>query len=92
MQTQSMVDELKLSDKQTQEVSAINLKYMKKITEAFESIKGDREAMRAKMNELRTQMTAEFKTVLTSEQFAKLQEMEKQMNAERRQAPPAEAK
>lgn len=92
MQTQSMVDELKLSDKQTQEVSAINLKYMKKITEAFESIKGDREAMRSRMNELRTQMTDEFKTVLTPEQFAKLQEMEKQMNAERRQAPPAEAK
>ncbi len=48
--------------------------------------------MRSRMNELRTQMTDEFKTVLTPEQFAKLQEMEKQMNAERRQAPPGEPK
>jgi len=65
---------------------------MNKITEAFESNKGDREAMRAKMNELRTQMTAEFKTVLTAEQFAKLQEMERKMNEERRQGPPGEPK
>jgi Spy/CpxP family protein refolding chaperone len=84
MQTQTMVDELKLSDKQTQEVSAINLKYMKKITEALESIKGDREAMRSKMNELRTQMAAEFKAVLTADQFVQLQEMEQKVRNERR--------
>lgn len=84
MQTQTMVDELKLSDKQTQEVSAINLKYMKKITEALESDKGDRDVMRSKMDELRTQMTAEFKAVLTADQFVQLQEMEKRMRNERR--------
>lgn len=92
MQTQTMVDELKLSDIQTQSVSAINLKYMKKITEAFESIKGDREAMRSKMNELRTQMSAEFKAVLTAAQFAQLQEMEKKMRDERRSGPPEDSK
>jgi Spy/CpxP family protein refolding chaperone len=92
MQTKSMVEELKLSDEQTQEVSAINLKYMKKIDEAFHSGKEDRDALRAKMDGFKTQMTAEFKAVLTADQFVQLQTMEKKIQEERRQDSPGEPK
>jgi len=70
MQTKMMVDSLSLSTKQGEKVKEINLKYANKQKEARSAnADGDWEKMRAAMEALRTEQSAELKTVLTQEQF-----------------------
>jgi periplasmic protein CpxP/Spy len=84
-QTDRMVEDLKLNDKQTTEVQAINLKYSKKMGEIFQAGagQGDREANRKKMDEMNIQKNAELKKVFTAEQYKKYEELEKQRQEER---------
>jgi periplasmic protein CpxP/Spy len=77
-QTDEMVKDLGLDAKQTEKVSAINKKYSDKMSQLFQSSQGNREGMREKMQELSKQKNDELKTVLTAEQFTKLQDLEKQ--------------
>jgi uncharacterized protein YfdQ (DUF2303 family) len=85
-QTERMVEELKLNEKQKTEAQAINLKYSKKIREIFQAGggQGDWEANRKKMDEVNTQKNAELKIVFTAEQYKKHEELEKQRQEERR--------
>jgi len=70
MQTKMMVDSLSLSTKQGEKVKEINLKYANKQKEVRSAnADGDWEKMRVVMDALRTEQSAELKTVLTQEQF-----------------------
>ncbi len=76
MQTKMMVDSLSLSTKQGEKVKEINLKYANKQKEARSAnADGDWEKMRATMEALRTEQSAELKTVLTQEQYDRWQKI-----------------
>lgn len=85
-QTDQMVEDLKLNDKQKTEVQAINVKYSKKMGEIFQAGggQGNWEANRKKMDEMNTQKNAELKKVFTADQYKKYEELEKQRQEERR--------
>ena len=79
MQTEMMKKELNLSDKQTTEVSAINLKFAKKMDEQRKNSDGDREAMHEEMEAMQEERNAELKKVLTEEQYEKMLAKEEEM-------------
>ncbi len=79
MQTEMMKKELNLSDKQTTEVSAINLKFAKKMDEQRKNSEGDREAMHKQMETMQKERNAELKEVLTDEQYEKFLKKEEEM-------------
>lgn len=84
MQTEHMATELGLNDKQKTEIEAINLKYAKKMQEIFKAgPSGDRETMRKNMEEINTSRNAEYKKVLTAEQYKKFEASEKTRQEER---------
>ncbi|HNW51334.1 MAG TPA: DUF4890 domain-containing protein [Prolixibacteraceae bacterium] len=89
-QTDEMVKDLGLDAKQTEKVSAINKKYADKMGEMFKNAQGggDHDAMRKKMETMRTEKDAELKAVLTAAQYTKYQELEKQRMERFRQGPP----
>ncbi|MCB0521520.1 MAG: DUF4890 domain-containing protein [Lewinellaceae bacterium] len=69
-QTMTMKEKLSLSEKQTEKVREINLKYANKMKETRAANQdGDRSAMRETMTKLRQDQDAELKGVMTSEQF-----------------------
>jgi len=68
-QTERMVIELKLNDKQKTEVSNINLKFFKSKDEIFTANKGKDDVIKTKMQELNRQRNAEFKKILTADQY-----------------------
>ncbi|MCW3788632.1 hypothetical protein [Plebeiibacterium sediminum] len=78
MQTERMKKDLKLSDKQTDEVSAINLKYAKKIEAQRNKTDGDRASMRDQMTSLRKEKNAELKKILSEEQYEKMLQIEEE--------------
>jgi|WetSurMetagenome_2_1015567.scaffolds.fasta_scaffold326947_1 periplasmic protein CpxP/Spy len=84
-QTERMVTDLKLNDKQKTDVEAINLKYAKLRGELFQANQGDWEAIRAKMQEMDTKKNAELEKVLTADQYKQYFEQEKKRQEERRQ-------
>ena len=90
MQTTRMKEDLGLSDKQAEKVKAINEKYANKMKEMREASRdGDRQAMRENMSVLRKEQTEELKTVLTSEQFEKWQQLQnEQRNGRPGDGPP----
>ncbi len=79
MQTERMKEELNLSDKQTTEVGAINLKFAQKMDEQRKNSSGDRESMREEMETMREERNAEMKKVLTEEQYEKMLKNEEEM-------------
>jgi periplasmic protein CpxP/Spy len=83
-QTEQMTTDLNLNDKQKADVSAVNIKYANKISEMFQANKGDREAMRAKFQEMMIQKNAELKKVLTDDQYKLYEELEKKKMEEHR--------
>ncbi len=70
-QTERMKTDLALDEAQTEQVSALNLKYAQKQAAAREEAAGDREAMRATMGSLREEKNKELKAILTAEQYQK---------------------
>ena len=84
-QTQEMVDSLGLNEKQAEQAGTINKKYSEKMRTLFqEGRDGDREAMREKMETMRTEKDAELAKVFTPEQFKKYKELEQKRMEERR--------
>jgi hypothetical protein len=78
-QTQLMTDSLSLSEAQAEKVREVLLKYAQKTKELFENSDGDREAMRASMQELRAQQDTELKPFLTDEQWTNWQRIRANM-------------
>jgi protein CpxP len=84
-QTERMVTDLKLNDKQKTQVATINTKYAKLRNELMQANQGNREAARPKMKEMETQKNAELKKILTDEQFKLYEDLGKKRQEERRQ-------
>lgn len=82
-QTERMTKALELTDAQATQVETILLKYLEKGQTAREEAAGDREAMQASMQTIRTEQAEELKAVLTEEQFAKLQKMQAERQGRR---------
>ena len=74
-QTDRMVIELKLTDKQKTDVSNINLKYFKSREEFLTANKGKEDAIKTKMQELNKQRKEEFKKVLTADQISLMEQI-----------------
>lgn len=68
-QTTRIAEKLELSDEQTEQVRAINLKYMNEMKDIRSKANGDREAAMSMRDELQAQKEEEFKTVFTDEQY-----------------------
>ena len=77
-QTNKMKTLLNLSDEQTAKVREINLKYAKENQKVFDQ-SVYRDQKRKKLSELYEQKQKELKTVLTEEQYEKLQSEKKEM-------------
>jgi Spy/CpxP family protein refolding chaperone len=81
--------ELKLTDDQKAKVTALFEKQAKQRRELFTDTNVPREERREKMRALMEDENKQLKTILTSEQFEKLQTMREQMRA-RRPRPPGQ--
>lgn len=84
-QTARLKTELALTADQEKKVYDLYLASGKKMEEARQSAQGDREAMRAKMDEMRKDQDTKIKGILTATQYTKYQELQKKMEAEREQ-------
>ena len=71
-----------IDDATTAKVDAINLKYAKEMS-ALREKTTDRDAMRESMKELREKRDAELKTVLSADQWAKVQAAQEEMRKNR---------
>ena len=81
-QTEMIKTATGIDDATTAKVEAINLKFAKEMS-ALREKNTDREALREPMKELRDKRDAELKTVLTPEQFAKVQAAQEEMRRNR---------
>ena len=78
MQTTHMKTELSLDEAKANSVQEINLKYAKKQKEVFDSnVKGTER--QTQIQSIRNERMAELKTVLSDEQYVKMEEMQAQM-------------
>jgi hypothetical protein len=84
---EALADTLNLSDKQEKELLAAEMDFyqtMQKERQNFDPETSDREAMRARMMELRDQRDAKYKSTLTSEQYAKYTKIQEARREEMR--------
>lgn len=92
MQSQMMVDSLVLSTAQAEKVKEINLRYAQKQQEVRSNTpEGEWDKMRAASQALREEQKAEFKTILTKDQYArweKIDERDSQRGRGRGGVPP----
>ena len=87
---ESLADTLNLSEKQEKEILTFELEFyttMQKERENFDPETGDREAMRARMMEIRDERDARYKEVLTTEQYTKYTKMVEERRSRMRQRP-----
>lgn len=75
-QTTQMVEKLNLDEAQTSKVKAINLIYAKRMQEAHEDNKDNREAMKEVRTAINAEKSADLSLVLTDDQFKAYQELE----------------
>jgi hypothetical protein len=82
-----LADTLKLSEQQEKEVLDVELKFYKDIQKEranFNPETGDREAMRAKMMEMRKEVDTQYKKILDADQYAKYSKMMEERRSRRR--------
>lgn len=77
-QTNKMKTELSLTDAETTQVSAINLKYAQKADSLYKA-PGDRSEKMPAMQSIQSSKMAEMQSVLTPDQYTKYQAMVKEM-------------
>ncbi len=80
---QEMYAQLNLSEAQVIKVEEISAKYQAKRKALFENNNGDRAAMRGEMQKQREEQNKELSGVMTKEQFAKYQEIQKAQRGRR---------
>ncbi len=84
----NIADTLNLSEKQEKEILEYDLKFyqtIQKERQNFDPETGDRNAIRARMMELRDERDAKYKEVLTKEQFEKYTKITEERRAQMRQ-------
>ena len=82
-QTERMVKQLSLNEKQAEQVEVIHLKYAKQQQQRREGLRAEKEARRTERQKVRDAKMAELKKVLTPEQYTKLEKANAE-HAERR--------
>lgn len=84
-QTERVDKVVKLTDEQKTKMQAVNLELAKKADEQMKD-RGDRDAMRAKMQEIDSERDQKYKEILTEDQFKKYTEdkAERQKQSEER--------
>ena len=83
--TERMQTELGLSEAQTAQVSAINLRYAERGQALRDQSGGDRRATMQAAQALQSERNAELKTILTAQQYTQLEKMQAR-DRERRRA------
>ncbi len=91
-----MKDSLALSDAQMIKIDEVNLKYVKKMsdarTEARANAEGDYTNVREMMQKIRAEQNAELKKYMTSEQSAKWEKMQANRKGKGRRGPRGQRK
>lgn len=82
-QTEQMVKDLDLNEKQTKQVSDLNAKFAEQMKKARDENQGDRDKMRASMKKMRDDRNTELKKILTDEQYKKHLELQEKRMKER---------
>lgn len=85
IQTDRMVELLKLSADQKTKIEAIDLDLAKQWNTKRQSAQGNREAMTAARQEIEKLRETKYKAVLTADQFKKFSEDREQQQSQRRQ-------
>ncbi len=83
MRTEHMVKELGLNDDQAAKVKAINEKYAAKVDEMRKERKEEAGAKKGQWQEVEKARMAELKSVLTPDQYQKLEARQEEMKKER---------
>ena len=78
MQTTYLKNQLQLDDAQTQKIGAINLKYAQQMDPVLKGNGGKLSKLRT-AKKINSQKEAEYREVLSKEQFAKYQEVKEEM-------------
>ena len=78
MQTTYLKNQLQLDDAQTQKIGAINLKYARQMDPVLKGNSGKLSKLRT-AKKINSQKEAEYREVLSKEQFAKYQEVKEEM-------------
>ncbi len=86
-QTEKMIKELSLNEKQIEAVTEVNLKFVKEFQKNRQNSKGDREKMRTLIIELNAEKTEELKNILSADQFEKYKALQKERAKEMRNGP-----
>ena len=73
--TEQMTERLSLTEDQTKKVEAINLEAADKMSDAFASSSGDREAMRVVMTGINKEKDKKLQAVLTEDQWKEYEKM-----------------
>jgi len=76
-QTEQMIKDLKLTDKQAADLKSLNEEFATKMKNDRESAKADRQKMRDNMKQMREDRNAKIKKILTDEQYQQYLKMEK---------------
>ena len=84
----TLAKQLSLNAETTAKVAAIFEKYQKEMTEKRNELQGDMDGMRAAMTEIREKQNKEIIALLTKEQAAKYDEIQKQQQQQRMNRPP----
>ena len=82
-QTEQMVKDLDLNEKQTKQVSDLNTKFAEQMKKARDENQGNRDKMRASMKKMRDDRNIELKKILTDEQYNKHLELQEKRMKER---------
>ena len=83
--TEQMSERLGLTEDQTKKVEVINLDAADKMSDAFASASGDREAMRAVMTDINKEKDKKLKAVLTEDQWKEYEKMVTEQRQQRSQ-------
>jgi len=75
-ETTRLVEELTLDEAQAAKVKEINLAYAKKMQEARDDNKGNRDAMKEIVASIHTEKSAEMKMILSEAQFKTFEEIQ----------------
>lgn len=76
-QTEQMIKDLKLTDKQAADLKSLNEEFATKMKNDRESAKADRQKVRDNMKQMREDRNAKIKKILTDEQYQQYLKMEK---------------
>ena len=83
--TSRLIGELELDEDQALQVEELNLMFTEKMMEMRGEARGDREAMRERMQAIQAERNEEFQAILSEDQYARFLELEEEARARMRE-------